>query len=64
MSLANQTLPLDECINVLYGLEGFKMMMRVIFAILMMGMGIGYATSMMPDSAKVLHLLTLFLYLF
>jgi ATP-binding cassette subfamily B (MDR/TAP) protein 1 len=46
------TLPFAQCENQVYGLEGFAKMMRVFFAIIMMGMGLGQSSSFAPDAAK------------
>jgi hypothetical protein len=43
------------------GLEGFTKMMRVFFAIIMSGMGLGQTSSFAPDAAKV-HPITCLLF--
>jgi len=48
----SETLPFENCVHELNGLQGFTMMIRVFFAIFMSAMGLGQSSSFAPDAAK------------
>jgi len=51
-SKPSDTLPYPNCVHQQNGLEGFTMMMRVFFAIIMSSMSLGQTSSFAPDAAK------------